>query len=116
MRVIPQQQKTDFDGKSKTFEIVAINCENNQESNFEVSLQENPVKESFYTYHLNYNHDGLVTLHLYNSLGIEVDQETFYHRSGFNTYYRNFPVTVPGVYMLSISDSKNKKTVKLIKQ
>lgn len=109
-------KQTDFDGKNKTFNIVAKNCESDDALRLELNLQENPINESAYTYNLNYNHDGLVTMRLYNNLGIEVDQETFYHRSGFNTYYRNLPSIAPGVYMLSVSDGKNTQTIKLVKQ
>ena len=109
-------KQTDFDGKNKTFKVVASDCSNNNESRFELSLQENPIYESSYIYNLNYNQNGLVTMHLYNSLGVEVDQQTFYHRSGFNSYYGNLPEISPGVYILSVSDGKHKQTIKLIKQ
>jgi len=109
-------KQTDFDGRNKTFGIAAKNCSTDDQTNVELSLQENPISESSVIYNLNYNHDGLVTMHLYNSLGMEIDQNTFYHRSGSNIYYRELPAIAPGVYMLSISDGANKKTVKLVKQ
>jgi hypothetical protein len=109
-------KQTDFDGKNKTFSMVAVNCEGTGTSNFELSINENPVSGSSLIYNLNYDRDGLVTMKLYNTGGKEVDEEIFYHRRGMNTYYHTLPALSQGMYLMSVSDGVNKKTVKLIKQ
>ncbi len=109
-------KQTDFDGQSKTFNMVAVNCEGTTEQNFELNIQENPVTGSSLIYNLNYDRDGLVTLKLYNTDGKQVDEETFYHRRGSNTYFHSLPALSDGMYFMSVSDGLNKRTGKLIKQ
>ena len=108
-------KQTDFDGKNKTFNIIARSCES-ESQNFKITLNQNPIVKPSITYNVDYNRDGLVTMCLYNNMGKEVDKTTFYHRKGFNTYYREIPKLLPGVYMLSISDGKNKQTIRVLKQ
>jgi hypothetical protein len=109
-------KQTDFDGTSKSFNMVAVNCQGTNSSNFELNINENPVSGSSLIYNLTCDHDGLVTLKLYNTDGKEVDEETFYHRRGSNIYYHTLPTLAQGMYMMSVSDGVNKTTAKLIKQ
>jgi hypothetical protein len=109
-------KQTDLDGTSKTFSMVAVNCDGSTTSNFELNINENPVAGSSLVYNLNYDRDGLVTLKLYNTDGKLVDEEIFYHRRGLNTYHHDLPSLAQGMYMMSISDGVHKTTAKLIKQ
>lgn len=109
-------KQTDFDGKSKTFPMVTIDCNQNNR-NFDLTLLDNPITQSSIKYNLNSDRNGLVQMCLYNIHGREIDKNTFYHRQGLNTYSHTLPSSLPrGVYLLSVSDGINKKTVKLIKK
>ena len=108
-------KQTDFDGKNKTFNVVAKSCYGDGQ-NIRISLQQNPIVKSAITYNVDYNRDGLVTMQLCNNMGKEIDKTTFYHRKGFNTYYREIPKLQPGIYMLSVSDGLKKQTIRVVKQ
>jgi hypothetical protein len=109
-------KQTDFDGTTKRFSMIAVNCENTAPSNFELNINENPITGASLAYNLNYNQDGLVTMKIFNTDGKLVDEEIFYHRRGLNTYHHDLPSLAQGMYMMSISDGVNKTTAKLIKQ